>query len=340
MLFVLCFMLATAIICQLRLKYIYTMEEVGNGLRAPPVTFLEDVPKGLRGLLVVQVLVVLGLWGVKLNFLLFFYRIFCSASHIYRRIWWAVFVITVICLALMLGLSNYKIYKCVAGDVDIIFTECTKPSYIRWLWIQVQTTSAIDAVNDVLIRLSLRKKIYLSLMFMVSLFTVAMAIIRGTISYGRIASDFTKSQNISWVWFWLQMELFVLSFRTLFTRTRKEKPTYNPVLDPDRPHTFGRTWLVGKKKKSRNIYDSLVDTCIELEGMSDVHPSVSQDSNQTHVLAQLEGKTQADASSAHSTHERLNGNYPNETGWADRWIADSQAELVQNVRHAHIRPGP
>lgn len=36
-----------------------------------------------------------------------------------------------------------------------------------------------------------------------------MAIIRGTISYGRIASDYTQSQNISWVWFWFQLEFIV-----------------------------------------------------------------------------------------------------------------------------------
>jgi hypothetical protein len=59
------------------------------------------------------------------------------------------------------------------------------------------------------VRISLRKKFYLSGLFLLSIFTVAMAIIRGTISYGRIASDYTQSQNISWIWFWLQFEFIV-----------------------------------------------------------------------------------------------------------------------------------
>lgn len=59
------------------------------------------------------------------------------------------------------------------------------------------------------VRTTIRKKIYLSLMFLLTLFTVAMAIIRGTISYGRVASDYSQSQNISWIWFWLHMELIV-----------------------------------------------------------------------------------------------------------------------------------
>lgn len=59
------------------------------------------------------------------------------------------------------------------------------------------------------VRISLRKKLYLSAFFLLSVFTVAMAIIRGTISYGRISSDYTESQNISWIWFWLQFEFIV-----------------------------------------------------------------------------------------------------------------------------------
>lgn len=63
------------------------------------------------------------------------------------------------------------------------------------------------------VRISLRKKLYLSALFLLSLFTIAMAIIRGTISYGRVASDYSQSQNISWIWFWLQFEFIVCELR-------------------------------------------------------------------------------------------------------------------------------
>lgn len=59
------------------------------------------------------------------------------------------------------------------------------------------------------VRLNLKKKLYLSAMFMLSLFTVAMAIIRCTSGYTRVASDYTQSQNSAWSWFWMEMELFV-----------------------------------------------------------------------------------------------------------------------------------
>jgi hypothetical protein len=67
------------------------------------------------------------------------------------------------------------------------------------------------------VRISVKKKLYLLSMFMVTLFTLAMAIIRGTISYGRIASDYSQSQNISWIWFWLQMEFIVCEFSSPFS---------------------------------------------------------------------------------------------------------------------------
>lgn len=349
MLIVLCLLLADAIITQIRLRYVYEMEEVGNGLRQPPLTFLEDVPKGLRGLLALQILTSIGLWGVKFNFLLFFYRIFCAADRLYRRLWWVVVVVTVLCLGAFLGDSAYK---CTASDVEVILTECTYPSQIRLEWIQVQTSSAIDAFNDALImifpiaivwrvKISLRKKLYLSLMFMVTLLTIAMAIIRGTISYGRLASDYSQSQNISWIWFWLQMELIVsflvaclVSFRVLFTQT-KAKPKYTPPNhSPDQPATFGGSWKPKNSGKKRNIYDSLVDTCIELEGISDMRTDHSVDSERTHIASKTDTRTQTDAVPATDYHHDANA----EEHWQAWGRMDDRQEMPQNVNQAHFRP--
>lgn len=147
MAFVLSIQLATAIICQIRLHYVYTMEKVGNGLILPPPTFLEDVPRGLRGLLASEILTIFGLWGVKFSFLLFFRRLFCAARPLYRYAWWGVVVITIMCFGVMIGLLSYE---CTASDVEVILSTCTLPSAIRMEWIQVQTTSAVDAFSDAL----------------------------------------------------------------------------------------------------------------------------------------------------------------------------------------------
>jgi hypothetical protein len=54
----------------------------------------------------------------------------------------------------------------------------------------------------------MRKKLVLAAIFSLTLFTVAVTIIRGTIHTGRIATDGTQAQNIAWVWFWLSIEFF------------------------------------------------------------------------------------------------------------------------------------
>lgn len=147
MFFVLCLQIAAVIVCQIRLRYVYTMEEVTSGLKDPPVTFLEEVPLGLRGFITADVLIIIGLWGVKFNFLLFFYRIFCSTSGLYRKLWWVVVAITIACLATFFGV---KPYECTVSDVEVIFTTCSTPEAVRTAWISIQTTSAIDAFNDLL----------------------------------------------------------------------------------------------------------------------------------------------------------------------------------------------
>lgn len=147
MFFVLCLQLAAAVLCQIRLKYVYTMEEVTSGLKEPPVTFLEDVPKGLRSFIAADVLLIIGLWGVKFNFLLFFYRIFCSTSGLYRKLWWVVVAITIACLATFFGVTPYE---CTVSDVEVIFTDCLTPEAIRKAWTSIQITSSVDAFNDLL----------------------------------------------------------------------------------------------------------------------------------------------------------------------------------------------
>lgn len=159
----LCLQLGTAIICQMRLGYVYMMEDVGNGLRAPPATFMEDVPKALRGLLAAQILTALALWGVKFNFLLFFYRIFCSASRVYRILWWTVVAFTIASFGVFMGVMSYT---CTASNVTVILTECTEPHMIRLEWIEVQTSSAIDATNDLLSMIHHTGHVFLSTRFL------------------------------------------------------------------------------------------------------------------------------------------------------------------------------
>lgn len=56
------------------------------------------------------------------------------------------------------------------------------------------------------VRIPFYKKIALACIFSITIFTIAVTLVRATIHHGRVASDNTQSQNIGWVWFWLAIE--------------------------------------------------------------------------------------------------------------------------------------
>ncbi|PHH89087.1 hypothetical protein CDD83_6682 [Cordyceps sp. RAO-2017] len=274
--------LATATICQLWMRFVYAMDEIGSGRRAPPPTFVQDMTAGSRALLASELLTAAGLWAVKLNFLLFFHRIFYSTRRLYRALWWAVLVVTLLSLAVFLGAAPYM-YKCTLGDADFILRHCATPPAVRLASVQLRITSTVDAFNDVLImvfpiailwqaRVTVKKKMYLSLMFLLMLFTATVAVVRGTFTYTAV-SDSTQHPNVAWMWFGLQVELIVsclvaslVSFRALFTQNKK--PGGGPrVLVDDQPPTVGGT---GEKRKRRvrQWYESVAETCHELEGIT------------------------------------------------------------------------
>jgi hypothetical protein len=82
-----------------------------------------------------------------------------------------------------------------------------------------------------------------------------------------------------------------------------------PVLDGDRPPTFGRSWERGKGR-SWKIYDSIVDTCLELKGELETDVSELRDT-------ELEGMTQTNVSCADSFREHIDRNWISEESWLD-----------------------
>ncbi|KAK4206356.1 hypothetical protein QBC37DRAFT_300964 [Rhypophila decipiens] len=273
-LFVLGIILGCAIVGQIRLHYVYTMEDVGNGLTTViPPTFFEDIPKALIAVFSEAVMCTVGIYAVKLNFLLFFHRLGGQIQQ-YLIFWWVVLVITVGCFATTVALFEYK---CTLSDIIVIVTECTSKTDIAREWRNVILTCSLDAFTDVLIlcfpisilwgvRVPMRKKIILGCVFSLTIFTVIVTIIRGTIQNGRIASDFTQSQNIGWVWFWMVIELVtayliacLVSFRILFVRYEKKSSDRQTLRRSPR----------SKSDKKYHLVDSLLDTFRDWECVSD-----------------------------------------------------------------------
>jgi hypothetical protein len=105
--------------------------------------------------------------------------------------------------------------------------------------------------------------------FGLTLFTVAVTIIRGTIQHGRIATDFTQSQNIAWVYFWISIEFItayiiacLVSFRMLFVRNEKVASAKALANSPPEGRPSGSK----EKSSRRKLLDSLLDTFHSWEG--------------------------------------------------------------------------
>lgn len=105
--FSLCLLLATTIIGQLCVGYIFTMVAVSNGAAMPSPDFLSETTLGLRSFGALMILNYVGIWLVKLNFLLFFRRL---GNHvkIYRILWWSVVIFNLAAGATVIGLIDFK----------------------------------------------------------------------------------------------------------------------------------------------------------------------------------------------------------------------------------------
>ena len=146
MLFALALQLASACVAQLRLDYVYTMEDVSNGRIAIPPTFLDDMPKALHSMVIHGVLSITGVHAVKLSFLLFFYRLGRKIPN-YIIFWWFVTFVVVASYAISIALIEYR---CMLSPLRILLTECVIPGEVSRQWTRLTVYCTIDAASDVL----------------------------------------------------------------------------------------------------------------------------------------------------------------------------------------------
>lgn len=136
--------LAVAVLGQLYLVDMYALISAEHG---GPVgsSFFTDALHGLRAFGTMCLLSITGIWLIKLNFLLFFYRL-GHQIRLYRILWWAVLIFTVGCGAACYGLVQFA---CMFGDVETVFVKCGSAPYNRESYIHVIMTAVLDIVSDV-----------------------------------------------------------------------------------------------------------------------------------------------------------------------------------------------
>lgn len=278
----LCLLLAATIIGQLSIKYIYIMVDVSNGA-TPSADFLSQTTTGLRSFGVLMILNYVGIWLVKFNFLLFFRRLGNRVKK-YRVFWWVVLAYNIAAGAVVIGLIDFK---CVMPDAAIVFATCSGAESVIGSYTAAKVSCTLDVIGDAMIigfpcwilwncKVSLQKKLVLSAIFGLVTFTIAVTIIRGSIFggvYQSITEHHMKQMNITWIWFWFNIEFVVaftigclVSFRSLYTQ-KDNSIREAEVRERQRAAAVGSfSKPKGLRARARLLHDELLTTFQSWEG--------------------------------------------------------------------------
>lgn len=226
-------MLVNAVLCQIYMNPIYIVDAVGNGDIAQPPNFDQTLLKAVHAGLANSILCALGIWAVKYNFLIFFYRLGSNVRR-YRIALWVVVAITTACLAVALGTQDYL---CTISSMDFISTNCGAAAGIMRQKRNTILNTILDVLTDALskfiqnwmpvpflsrypimltnpsdlvvvfpsvmlwrVRIPFRKKIVLACFFGMVLLKVAITLVRVALT------NSTLVQNMDWIWFWFTIE--------------------------------------------------------------------------------------------------------------------------------------
>lgn len=146
----LAFLLTTSVLTQTGLLYVYNTTAISLGELKPTANFWDDNTKGLHALLAQLVLTIIGIWLVKLNFLLFFRRLIWNVSRKYQIFWWFTLIVTLGCGGTTFGLTRFN---CLLGDPEEIQRVCNSPPELRLSSIDNIASAILDVVSDILSRL-------------------------------------------------------------------------------------------------------------------------------------------------------------------------------------------
>lgn len=97
-----------------------------------------------RAVGVAVVLSTLGIWSIKMNFMLVFYRL-GHLITIYNTLWWIAVAVIIICGAINLGITPYD---CLFEDFASIKANCPVASKIDYINSIYKANIAVDVISD------------------------------------------------------------------------------------------------------------------------------------------------------------------------------------------------
>lgn len=95
---------------------------------------------------VAVILSALGIWTIKMNFMLFFYRLGHKIKT-YTIFWWVAAVVIVACGAVLLGLIPYH---CMFNDSAWVNVHCVTTSKMGYIYSVYQANIALDILSDLI----------------------------------------------------------------------------------------------------------------------------------------------------------------------------------------------
>lgn len=139
-------LIAISAVLQTYLGDLYALLHVQNMLALPGPDFMNQMARGLRGDAIAIVLSIIGLWMIKLNFLLFFYRIGYQIKA-YLTTWWVALVLVMACGFINLGMVPYD---CMLGSMMHITVTCAVESNVQKIYNLYIVSVAIDVLSDLI----------------------------------------------------------------------------------------------------------------------------------------------------------------------------------------------
>jgi hypothetical protein len=140
-------LLATAITWSVIIDNVYEMVGVLSGQQYPTSTFLHSLERYLHGSLAVLIMFYMGLWTIKINFLLFFRGLGDQVKSFYWLYWWAVSVFTIAAGAVCIGTVQYQ---CLAVSTTESMAKCSGADAIRFQDVTLKVNCGLDVLTDAL----------------------------------------------------------------------------------------------------------------------------------------------------------------------------------------------
>lgn len=111
--------------------------------------FLNDTESMLKAAGSSIILFIFGFYCIKINFLLFFYRLGNRVGRVFWVVWWVVFVVVLACgiTSITMGVPTFR---CLFGNITYTLTTCQTHGYENTFFTYFRVSVALDIFTDAL----------------------------------------------------------------------------------------------------------------------------------------------------------------------------------------------